>query len=119
MQSPLYASAGLWFKRDRYKEVRPVKFLLLAFVLLIVYLFYPIYDLYVKENPFAEHYVLEQQGFYSKSRCTKHARGLATSAIDVPEHRCRRTSQWGRMYSSYTRYDPSIREAQQRKQGNP
>lgn len=96
-----------------------MKFLLLAFVLLIVYLFYPTYDLYVKENPFAEHYVLEKQGFYSQSRCREHVRGLATSALDVPEHRCRKTSKWGRMYSSYTRYDPSIREAQQRQQGDP
>lgn len=95
----------------------PVKFLLLAFVLLIVYLFYPTYDLYIRENPFAEKYTLEKQGFYSKSACAEYARSLAGSALDIPAYRCRKTSKWGQMYYNYTKYDPSIREAQERNPG--
>lgn len=93
-----------------------MKFLLLALVLFFVYLFCPTYDLYVKESPFAENYVFEKSGFYSKSACAEYARGLTDSAREMPAHRCRKTSKWGRMYSSYTQYDPAIREALRRQQ---
>lgn len=109
--SPVVSTSPV-LSTDQYKEVRSVKYLLLAVVVLLVYLFYPTYDLYIKENPFAEQYVLVKKGFYSKSRCSDHVEGLAESALDIPEHRCRKTSKWGQMYGSYTRYDPAIREAQ-------
>ena len=88
-----------------------MKFILIALILTLVYVFFPTYDLYIVKEPTGENFTLIETGIYLKKDCVERARLSKTHS-----YQCRKTSKWAGMYSGYTKYDPSIREAQKRLQ---
>ncbi len=89
-----------------------MKFTLIATALVIVYLFFPIYDLYIIKDPFSDDYTLEKQGIYLENNCLEHAQVLDKASPGTLRYRCRKTSKWAGMRDNYTRYNPEIRDAQ-------
>ncbi len=93
-----------------------MRFTLLATALVVVYMFFPIYDLYVIKDPFSDDYILEEQGIYLENRCLQRAESLAKPNADPLRYQCRKTSRWAPMRDGYTQYNPAIRDARQQGQ---
>lgn len=82
-----------------------MKPVLIILVLVLGYLFYPFRDLYVKEDVFAEDFILVHQGYWSESSCVDAAMAQAAELFS-----CHKRSVWSRMFSTYTQYSPTIRD---------
>lgn len=82
-----------------------MKFTLLATALVIVYIFFPIYDLYAIKDPFSDEYTLEKKGIYLEKNCHQQAQILDKASADTLRYRCRKTSRWAGMRDSYTKYN--------------
>lgn len=89
-----------------------MKFTLLATALVIVYVFFPIYDLYVIRDPFSDDYTLEKQGIYLEKNCLQQAQSLDKASPGTLRYRCRKTSRWAGMRDNYTKYNLPKRDAQ-------
>ena len=89
-----------------------MKFTLFATALVIVYIFFPIYDLYVIKDPFSDDYTLETSGIYLEKNCLQQAQSLDKAIPGTLRYRCRKTSKWAGMRDNYTQYNPAIRDAQ-------
>lgn len=72
-----------------------MKFVLAVLILLLVYLFYPFHDLYVKEDPFSDNFSLVSKGFWSEESCAE-----AADAQQARDHQCRKRSTFTRMFRS-------------------
>lgn len=81
-----------------------MKALLVILILVVVYVFYPQYDLMVKHSPFDEHSTLEGKGYLSEGSCREAAR-----AINAQYYHCSARNLWGELFGTYTSYDPQGR----------
>lgn len=77
------------------RRVLAVKFVMIVLVLLLVYLFYPFRDLYVKEDPFATTYSRVAPGFWSEESCQE-----AADAQQASDYYCRKGTAFARMFHS-------------------
>lgn len=78
------------------------RYLLIVVVIALATLFYPWRDLYVRDNPFDEDYVLVKKGFWTRDACIDAA--MAQAAEDF---RCRKRTMFGGMLSTSARYGQS------------
>ncbi len=85
-----------------------MKTVMIILILILTYLFYPFYDLYTKEDAFSESFSLEGKGYRSQGKCAEAAEAVAAEIF-----RCRKRTIWSKMFSTYTQYDPAIREIRQ------
>jgi len=76
-----------------------MKALLVILILVLVYVFYPRYDLIVRHSPFDEHPTLEGRGYLSEGACRE-----AAEAINARYYHCSAKNLWGEMFGTYTRY---------------
>lgn len=90
-----------------------MKFIVLLVILVLVYIFYPTYDLYLKAEVFSDEYELRESNFLSANKCRETA---AIIAQHKP-YRCVKTSVWKNLFGGYTQYDPEIRENQRELSG--
>ncbi|MFA5493497.1 MAG: hypothetical protein WC247_01880 [Porticoccaceae bacterium] len=64
-----------------------MKLLAGALILLLIYLFYPFRDLYVKDDPFSASYDLVAKGFWSLEACAGAANAQQASDFQCRERR--------------------------------
>lgn len=76
-----------------------MKLVIAALILLLVYVFYPFRDLYVKDDPFSDNYDLVAKGFWSLEACAS-----AADAQQASDFQCRQRSTWSQMFSAANRY---------------
>jgi hypothetical protein len=89
-----------------------MKFTLLATALVVVYVFFPIYDLYVIKDPFSDEYSLERRGIYLEKNCLQQAQSLDKVSFGTLRYRCRKTSKWAGMRDNYTKYNLPAKDTQ-------
>jgi hypothetical protein len=94
-----------------------MKLILIASLLVAGYVFFPTYNLYIIQEDSSDGYTLAEKGFYVRKSCEERAKSYTRSSYGRLNHSCRKTSHWSVMYSNYTKYDPAIREARKRLQG--
>jgi hypothetical protein len=85
-----------------------MKIMALFAVLVLVYLFYPTYDLHLKADAFSDQYELHEADFLSLDKC----KAAATAAAKNKPYHCYKTSMWKNMFGGYTQYNPQIRDSQ-------
>jgi len=83
-----------------------MKGLLIILILVIAYVFYPRYDLMIKQSPFDEHSTLEGSGYLTEGRCRD-----AAKAMHARYYHCSAKNVWGQIFGTYTSYDPKERYA--------
>jgi len=76
-----------------------MKFMILVLLLMLVFLFYPFHDLYVKDDPFLPDHSLLSRGFWSEEACREAAEAQRAIA-----YRCVRGSSWERMFGAAVSY---------------
>jgi len=76
-----------------------MKFMMLILLLMLVFLFYPFHDLYVKDDPFLPGHSLVSRGFWSEDTCRE-----AAAAQRATAYRCVRGSSWERMFGATVSY---------------
>jgi len=79
-----------------------VKVLLLFLALAGVYLFYPFWDLSVREDPFSSHYSPVAKGFWTRDACHE-----AADAQHARNFRCRKHANFERFLSASHDYGHS------------
>ena len=85
-----------------------MKWVALFLVFLLLGIFYPTYNLYLKVDVFSDEYEVQETRFLSRNSCHEAA---ALVAKNKPYH-CYKTSGWKNIFGGYTRYNPAIRETQ-------
>lgn len=83
-----------------------MKAVLAILIVVIAYVFYPRYDLMVKQSPFDEHSTLEGRGYLTEGRCRE-----AAKAMRARYYHCAARNLWGQIFGTYTSYDPKERYA--------
>lgn len=81
-----------------------MKSVLVIMILVGVYLFYPTYDLLVKDSPFDETFTLQDSQFLTADRCRS-----AAMAMKLRYFHCAGSSIWGELLSTYGSYQPENR----------
>ncbi|MDP1521358.1 hypothetical protein Q8A57_10285 [Porticoccus litoralis] len=76
-----------------------MKAVLVIIVLVVVYMFYPQYDLIVKQSPFDEEPTLEGTGYLTEGSCRE-----AAQAINARYFHCSSKNLWGELFGTYTSY---------------
>ena len=72
---------------DRGAEM--VKPLAVFLILILSYMFYPFWDLYIREDPFSTVYNPAGKGFWRRDHCVD-----AASAVNAYDYRCRRRTNF-------------------------
>lgn len=76
-----------------------------AIIILVgVYLFYPTYDLLVKDSPFDETFTLHDSQFLTAGGCRD-----AAMAMKLRYFHCASGNIWGELFSTYGSYQPENR----------
>lgn len=81
-----------------------MKFIIVIIILAGVYLFYPTYDLLVKDSPFDETFTLKDSQFLTADRCRE-----AAMAMKLRYFHCAGSSIWGELLSTSGSYQPENR----------
>ena len=90
-----------------------MKSIALLVVLVLVYIFYPTYNLHLKVDVFSDEYELRETNFLSIGKCRQAAAIAAKGKL----YHCNKTSVWKKMFGGYTQYNPEIRETQRELSG--
>jgi len=81
-----------------------MKSVLVIVILVGVYLFYPTYDLLVKDSPFDETFTLQDSQFLAADRCRE-----AAMVMKLRYFHCAGSSNWSDLLSTYGSYQPEKR----------
>ncbi|MEP3856457.1 MAG: hypothetical protein ABJM39_05365 [Porticoccus sp.] len=81
-----------------------MKSVLVIVILVGVYLFYPTYDLLVKDSPFDETFTLQDSQFLTADRCRE-----AAMVMKLRYFHCAGSSNWSDLLSTYGSYQPEKR----------
>ena len=77
-----------------------MKFVIVVLILMLLYLFYPFHDLYVKEDPFSASYDLVAKGFWSQDSCAE-----AAEAQQASDYLCRKHTTFVWMFRSASEFN--------------
>jgi len=75
------------------------KYLTVFLAVTLFYLFYPFWDLYVRDDPFANSYHPSRGGFWSHDRCVESAK--AQKAYD---YRCRKRTNFASLLGTAQKF---------------
>ncbi len=76
-----------------------VKVLLLFVVMVCGYLFYPFWDLYVRDDPFSSQYHPAGKGYWTHDACRE-----AAEAQNARDFRCRKRTNFGEFLGASSEY---------------
>lgn len=77
-----------------------------VFVLAVLYLFYPSYELQIRSTT-GDNWTTAGNTTWSRDQCRKQGR-----AVRDAQWRCRQNNPWHLLFQTSTRYDPEIRDSQ-------
>ncbi|MCK9503228.1 MAG: hypothetical protein M0Q95_03480 [Porticoccaceae bacterium] len=78
------------------------KSLTVFLALMLFYMFYPFWDLYVRDDPFADRYQSSLKGFWSHDRCVEAARAQKTY-----DYRCRKRTNFASLLGTAQKFGDS------------